>query len=151
MTPGSRIYRHMSISKTLLGVNEVVARQSEIRLVILNGTFAAIYPAIAFASLRLFATLNASASPVWPPTGLAIAAVLLWGRRLWPGVYAGAFAANFLTTSAFNSSLAIAAGNTLEALTCAYLVTRFAKRLNAFDTPRDLGIFVAAGLTASLV
>jgi len=132
-------------------IQDAVLRQFTARLVVQNGTFAAIYTAIAFASLRLFATLNASASPVWPPTGLAIAALLLWGRRLWPGVYVGAFAANFLTTSTPISSLAIAAGNTLEAFTCAYLVTRFANRLNAFDTPRDLGIFVAAGLTASLI
>ena len=130
---------------------QAVLRQFNARLVVQNGIIALIYTAIAFASLRLFATLNSSASPVWPPTGLAIAALLLWGRRLWPGVYVGAFAANFLTTSTLISSFAIAAGNTLEAFTCAYLVTRFAKRLNAFDTPRDLGIFVAAGLFGSLV
>ena len=130
---------------------DTIRGQSGTHLVILNGTLAAIYTAIAFVSLKLFATLNASASPVWPPTGLAIAALLLWGRRLWPGVYIGAFAANFLTTNTPASSLVIAAGNTLEAFTCAYLVARFAKRLNAFDTPRDLGIFVFAGLSASLV
>lgn len=132
-------------------IQDSILKQFNTRPVVQNAAFALIYTAIAFASLRLFATLNASASPVWPPTGLAIAALLLWGRRLWPGVYVGAFAANFLTTSTPISSLAIAAGNTLEAFMCAYLVARFAKRLNAFDTPRDLGIFVAAGLTASLV
>ncbi len=130
---------------------DAIGRQSGARLVTLNGTFAVIYAAIAFVSLKLFATLNASASPVWPPTGLAIAALLLWGRRLWPGVYVGAFAANFLTTTTPASSLVIAAGNTLEAFTCAYLVARFAKGLNAFDTPRDLIIFVSAGLSATLV
>jgi PAS domain S-box-containing protein len=132
-------------------INEAIPRQVSMRFTIRNGTFAAIYTSIAFASLKLFATLNASASPVWPPTGLAIAALLLWGRQLWPGVFVGAFAANFLTTSTPASSLAIAAGNTLEAFTCAYLVARFAKGLNAFDTPRNLVIFVSAGLSATLV
>src|SRR5215831_1034364 len=121
------------------------------RIVILNGLFAAVYTSVAFASLKLFATLNASASPVWPPTGLAIAALLLWGTRFWPGVYVGAFAANYLTTSATVPSLTIALGNTLEAFTCAYLGTRFAKGISAFDTTRNLGIFVSAGLVASIV
>jgi len=150
MTGRSRVWHATLIKPARLKFSEAIRRQSGM-ILILNGTFAATYAAIAFASLQLFATLNASASPVWPPTGLAIAALLLWGRRLWPGVYVGAFAANFLTTSTPASSLAIAAGNTLEALTCAYLVARFAKRLNAFDTPRDLGIFVVAGLSGSLV
>jgi PAS domain S-box-containing protein len=151
MTARNPVWRNSLIRHALLGVKESIHGQSGMRLVIQNGTFAAVYTAIAFASLKLFATLNASASPVWPPTGLAIAALLLWGRRLWPGVYVGAFAANFLTTNTPASSLAIAAGNTLEALTCAYLVTRFAKRLNAFDTPRSLGIFVSVSLAATLV
>src|SRR5437867_4873758 len=38
-------------------------------ILVSNGIFAAVYMAVAFSSLRLFATLNASASPVWPPTG----------------------------------------------------------------------------------
>jgi integral membrane sensor domain MASE1 len=37
------------------------------------------------------AFLNASASPVWPPTGIALACVLLWGHRVWPAVLLGAF------------------------------------------------------------
>src|SRR5262249_48314344 len=59
---------------------------------------AVIYTFVAFGSLQLFATVNASASPIWPPTGLAIATLLLFGQELWPGVFAGAFVANLLTT-----------------------------------------------------
>ncbi|HEX4922131.1 MAG TPA: MASE1 domain-containing protein, partial [Candidatus Bathyarchaeia archaeon] len=121
------------------------------RIVILNGLLAAIYTSVAFASLKLFATLNASASPVWPPTGLAIAVLLLYGSRLWPGVYVGAFLANYLNTGTLDSSLAIAVGNALEAFACAYLVSRFAKGISAFDNPRNLAIFVSAGLIAPLI
>ena len=37
-----------------------------------------------------------NASPVWPPTGIAFAAVMLFGFRIWPGILIGAFSANFL-------------------------------------------------------
>ncbi|MEZ0374527.1 MAG: MASE1 domain-containing protein, partial [Candidatus Sericytochromatia bacterium] len=73
----------------------------------------------------LLAFENTNASPVWAPSGLALAALLLYGGRLWPGVFLGAFLANWISLSAQpNSSFAslvlasglIAAGNTLEAL-----------------------------------
>ena len=44
------------------------------------------------------AYLNVSVTPVWPPTGLAIAAVLWLGYRATPGVFLGALAANYLLT-----------------------------------------------------
>ena len=117
-----------------------------------NGTLSAVYALVAFGSLRLFATLNASSSPVWPPTGLAIAVLLLWGPELWPGVFLGAFAANSLTAGTPATSAAIAAGNTLEALVGFLLVRRFAKGAQAFDTARTVGIFaISAGLVAPLV
>ena len=120
-------------------------------ILVSNGIFAAVYMAVAFSSLRLFATLNASASPVWPPTGLAIAALLTWGPRLWPGIYIGAFAANSLTSGPI-TSIAIAAGNTLEAFMAFWLVVRFAHGVHAFNGARSLGVFVlAAGLAAPLV
>jgi len=120
-------------------------------ILVSNGIFAAVYMAVAFSSLRLFATLNASASPVWPPTGLAIAALLICGPRLWPGIYIGAFAANSLTSGPI-TSIAIAAGNTLEAFMAFWLVVRFAHGVHAFNGARSLGVFVlAAGLAAPLV
>src|SRR5579863_6903026 len=59
---------------------------------------------------------NASVSAVWPPTGIAIAALLLGGAELWPAIFAGAFIVNITTTGDIASSLGIASGNTLEAL-----------------------------------
>src|SRR5919109_382608 len=132
------------------------------RQLIANSALAGVYTLVAYSSLVLFATLNASASPVWPPTGLAIAVLLLWGTRLWPGICVGAFAANFLRTSltatslaataTIATSLATAAGNTLEALVAAFLILRFAGGLNTFDRPRNLAIFVlTAGLAAPII
>jgi integral membrane sensor domain MASE1 len=79
---------------------------------------------------------------VWPGTGIALAAILLLGYRVWPGVFLGAFAVNLTTAGSILSSLGIASGNTLEALLGAYLVTRFANGRKAFDRPEDIFRFL---------
>src|SRR3954463_8343245 len=62
---------------------------------------------------------------VWPPTGLALAAVLLLGIDIWPGIFLGAFVANITSREPAAVALAIAMGNTLEAVAAAWLVRRF--------------------------
>lgn len=84
------------------------------------------------------AFVNASASAVWPPTGIAIAAMLVLGTRQWPAIFLGAFVVNVTTAGSFTSSLAIAAGNTLEATVATILVTRFANGVRAFERPQDV-------------
>jgi two-component sensor histidine kinase len=101
---------------------------------------AVIYAAVAKLSLAL-ASINPSASPVWPPTGLALASVLLLGQRVWPGILAGAFAANAATAGSLATSLAIAGGNTLETLVGAYLINRWSDGRATFDTPAGVGRF----------
>lgn len=81
----------------------------------------------------LFAPLNSSATAVWPPTGIALAAMLFYGYRVWPAVFAGAVLVNISTTGDVASSLGIAMGNTLEALAGTFLVRRFAGGLDAFS------------------
>src|SRR5204863_7914767 len=85
---------------------------------------------------------KARGSPVWPPAGLAIAAFLLWGHRLWPGIFVGAFLVNLTTQGSVATSLGIAAGNTLEALLAASLVLRFAGGLKVFSRAHTIFIFV---------
>src|SRR6266702_587125 len=75
-------------------------------------------------SLRL-ATVHPSASPFLPPTGLAILTLLLLGQRYWPAIFLGAFLVNLTTAGSLFTSLGIAAGNALEAVTATYLVSRF--------------------------
>src|SRR5437016_12424362 len=71
--------------------------------------------------------LNASVSPVWPPTGVAIALVFWLGYRSAPRVLLGALIANyFLTDVSLATAVGISTGNTLEAVTAVYLVRRFA-------------------------
>src|SRR5437660_5610867 len=88
------------------------------------------------------ALVNKSASAVWPPSGLALAALLLGGTRLWPGIFAGAFLVNILTQGSVATSLAIASGNTLEAFVGAKLVIRFANGALAFDRTKNIYKFV---------
>src|SRR5690242_4242680 len=80
-----------------------------------------IYLALAKIGLTL-ASLHPSASPIWPPTGLALAALLLRSYRLWPAILIGAFAANVMTAGSLATSLAIGVGNTAEAVIGAYLI-----------------------------
>ena len=79
------------------------------------------------------ASVNASTTAVWPAAGIAVAALLLGGRRLWPAIAAAAFLVNLTTSGTIPASLAIATGNTLEALAAAWLLERFAGGTLAFD------------------
>src|ERR1700676_597381 len=73
------------------------------------------------------AYVHASATAVWPCTGIAIAALLVFGYRIWPGILIGAFFVNLTIAGSVQTSIAIAAGNTLEGLTACYMVQRFAQ------------------------
>lgn len=96
------------------------------------------------------ASAHPNVSPVWPPTGIALAALLLLGPRTWPAVFAGAFLVNATAELDVPTSLGIAAGNTLEALVGAGLVTRFARGAEAFERPQNVFKFVVfAALGAS--
>src|SRR5438067_1798247 len=97
----------------------------------------------------LLAFLNKSASPVWPPAGLALAALLVLGYRVWPAIFVGAFVVNFWTTPNVLVSLGIASGNTLEALCGALLVNRLAGGARVFDRPQDVFKFALAAIIST--
>ena len=113
---------------------------------------AAVYYAAARLGLR-YASIGQSISLIWPPTGIAIAALVILGRRCWPGIAIGAFLANASTPVPLAAALAIAAGNTLEAVLAATLLVRVAgvrPRLEAMGTVRALALTAApAGAAAS--
>jgi integral membrane sensor domain MASE1 len=86
---------------------------------------------------------------VWPPTGIALAALLLFGYRLWPGIALGAFLANVTANAPLGTAAGIALGNTLEALAGAWLLRRLVGFDNALERVKDvLGLVIlAAGLS----
>ncbi len=92
------------------------------------------------------ASVNPSATAIWPCTGIALASLLLFGMRMWPAVLAGAFLVNVTTAGSILSSLGVGVGNTLEAVVGAHLVQRFAGGRNAFERAPDT--FRYAGLVA---
>jgi PAS domain S-box-containing protein len=100
----------------------------------------------------MLAFLHVSASPVWPPTGMALAGLLVFGIRFWPAIFVGAFLVNLTTAGSVWTSLGIATGNTLEGVVGAVLVNRFANGRNAFDNTRDtFKFFLLAGLFSTTV
>src|ERR1700726_138894 len=101
-------------------------------------------------SLKL-AIVHASASPVWPPAGIALAALVLLGYRPWPAFFAGAFLFNCFTEGSIATSLGIASGNTLEALLGAWLVNRFAGGKEVFSRPQNVFKFAAVAAVSTLV
>ena len=124
---------------------------------VLIAVLAVLYFLAAKAGLTL-AFVHASATSVWPPSGIALAALLLFGRALWPGVFIGAFVANVTTiapgspTVAVATSLLIATGNTLEAVVGEYFVRRWAGGPMAMQRARQVFVFSAiAGLAAPII
>jgi signal transduction histidine kinase/CheY-like chemotaxis protein len=95
------------------------------------------------------ASIHPSASPIWPPTGLALAAVVVRGYRVWPAIFLGALVANATTAGSIYTSSAIALGNTLEALVGGYLISRWSGGLRVFDTPAGVARFALIALAAT--
>jgi diguanylate cyclase (GGDEF)-like protein len=112
---------------------------------------AAVYFAAGKLGLKL-AHVNASATAIWPCTGISLAAFLILGYRVWPAILAGAFLVNLTTAGSAVTSLAIAVGNTLEGVVGCYLVTRFAAGRQAFQRAQDIFKFaVLAGMVSPMI
>ena len=83
--------------------------------------------AVYYGAARLglgFDAVSGFATLIWPPTGIALAALFLLDRKYWPGIFLGAFFANFITGAPLLVALGIAAGNTGEAVLGAFLLKR---------------------------
>ncbi|MEO0318580.1 MAG: hypothetical protein RL404_2257 [Pseudomonadota bacterium] len=104
---------------------------------------------VAVAGLGLaFAFVHGTVSPVWPPTGLAIAMLTLWGPRFWPAIAGGAFIANFFFASdPLAVSAGIAAGNALEGVTGAVLLRHW-QVAGEVTRIRDAACMIAVALLA---
>src|SRR5437762_8798076 len=99
----------------------------------------------------ILASLHASASPVWPAAGIALAALLVLGYRVWPAIFVGAFLVNVTTAGSVATSLAIASGNTLEAVCGAWLVNRLAGGTTVFDRPQGVFKFGLAAVVSTII
>jgi len=118
----------------------------------------------AMATLYFFATklglplaLAHPSTPFWTPAGLAVAAVLLLGYRVWPGILLGAFLANLTAPAILGAAkgillaaaLGIGIGSTAEALVAGWFVKRFANGREAFNRPQTVFRFLVLGAVLS--
>lgn len=95
------------------------------------------------------------ATAIWPPSGIALVALLVFGYRAWPGVFLGSFLVNFLTQYDPSTAptmlalviipIAVASGAALQALVGAYCVRRFANFPNHLSNEREVFSFLFWG------
>ena len=108
-----------------------------------------------FAAARFGLSLAFSTKQVtalWPPTGIAVAALLLWGYRIWPGIYLGALAIDALVGDSFLVAAMIAVGNTLGPVSARFVLRRFVGFDNALASTRDvLGLIVFGGVLGMVI
>jgi PAS domain S-box-containing protein len=100
--------------------------------------------------------LSGSVALLWPPAGIALAAILLFGYRFWPGVALGAVLFSFMNGIPLGFfTLGTAIGNTMGAIVCAYLLERFIAFDNAMERTRDvtgyIGLACFLGTTVNAV
>ena len=112
--------------------------------------------AVAYFAAARVGLLAAVAQPVvssaWPPSGVALAALLLLGLRLWPGIALGAFVLNWTAGVSAAGAAGIAAGNTLEAVAAAWLLLRVVAFRPSLERVRDIiALVVVAALASTTV
>ena len=121
------------------------------RIVVRMGVLGVIYIITARLGLSLDA-VSGFAAVVWPPTGIALAALVLYGTCLWPGIAMGAFLANWSAGAPVFVACGMALGNTLEAVIGAVLLSRVVELRPSLDRLRDvLGLIVLAAGLSTLV
>ncbi|XGC80005.1 ATP-binding protein [Bdellovibrio bacteriovorus] len=119
-----------------------------------TGLVAAVYYLAGYLSLFL-ALPPGYASPVWPATGLSIAALLIFGLNRFPGVFIGALLVNLRTPLGFVESfppLIIASGTTLSVIVAATLIKRWVSYPRSFYREKDIFLFLfIAGPLAAVI
>ncbi|MGZ5484140.1 MAG: MASE1 domain-containing protein, partial [Pyrinomonadaceae bacterium] len=110
---------------------------------------AAVYFAAGKFGLSL-ASVHTNVSPVWPPTGIALAAILILGYRVWPGIFLGALLTNFLTPVPTATAFGIATGNTLETVIAVRVLMAIGFR-PSMDRARDVFKFVVVAAVCTAI
>jgi signal transduction histidine kinase/integral membrane sensor domain MASE1 len=97
------------------------------------------------------ASINSSTSAIWPATGFALAAALIWGYRVGPAVLVASFAANVTNVGSIYAATAIALGNTLEALVAAWLINRWCDGRETFATTTGVAKFALVCVSSTTI
>jgi len=121
---------------------------SLIRTLLQLAVVALAYWLAAMVSLRL-ALVHGQVTPIWPPTGIALVAILVFGRRVWPSIVLGALAVNLPIGPSPLGAAVIAAGNTLAPLTAAAFLKRIGFRIE-LDRLRDAAALIVLGALVAM-
>src|ERR1700675_3863677 len=130
----------MSDRVSTVGVSDAGKRVRVLSALLQLAVVTLAYWLAAIVSLRL-ALVHGQVTPIWPPTGIALVAILVFGRRVWPAVFLAALAVNLPIGPSPLGATFIAAGNTLAPLTAAALLKRARFRIE-LDPPRDAAVIV---------
>ncbi len=101
----------------------------------------------------LLADSSGHVTPVWPASGIALAALLIWGLRCWPGVWLGSFAVNAWVClengvggpAFYVTATGIATGASMQAVFCTWLIRRWVGRPVQLLDEREVARFFLAG------
>ncbi len=97
------------------------------------------------------AYVQANTSPVWPPTGISIAVLLLFGTNLWPGISLGVLLGSLVTGAPLNLALGMMVGNTLEAWAIAYVLKELADFQPGINRVQDVIRLLATAFFGTMI
>ncbi|MCX6026915.1 MAG: MASE1 domain-containing protein [Chloroflexi bacterium] len=97
------------------------------------------------------AYVQANTSPVWPPTGIGLAALLILGNRFWPGITLGVLLGSLLTGAPLNLAAGMSLGNTLEAVAAVYCLDKIVGFHHEIDRIRDVVGLVLVSLICTII
>ncbi len=111
---------------------------------------AVVYHLAARLGLRM-AYVQANTSPVWPPTGIGLAALLILGSRYWPGITLGVLLGSLLTGAPLGLAVGMSFGNTLEAVVAVYCLDKIVDLHRDMDRIRDVVGLVLVALICTMI
>ena len=117
---------------------------------VVGAAVVAAYVVAAFLGFR-FASVAEQVTTVWPPTGISLAALLLWGPRLWPAVWVGALIANAAMNAPIWTAAVVATGNTLEAVFATWVLRRSFQFDARLQRVRDVLTFILVAAAGSTI
>jgi PAS domain S-box-containing protein len=135
---------------TIISTRERISRAYDVRGLLTVLVLAVVYLIVAGLGMT-FADIRERMSPVWPASGLALAALLVLGVRRWPGISLGTFGLCMLAGAPVLASLGMAAGNTLEAVLGALLLRRLGFSLSLERVRDVVALIIGPALGCSLV
>ena len=138
----------MSGPTSEVGLHSQVRRVDLLRVLLQLAVVALAYWFAARVSLQL-ALVRGQVTPIWPPTGIALVAILVFGKRVWPAVFLAALAVNLPIGPSPVGAALIAAGNTLAPLVAATLLKRVGFRIE-LDRLRDAAAIIVLGALAAM-